>query len=308
MMAPPAEEDATAVAETAAAAPSDARRTVVEDIDDNDESRYTSSSPFHHHHQVLLTPGSLAASMSAPRVPPKDTAHRRLMMMVGGDHQRRKKKKGGGNDDPLRLPWIFLQPPASTAGSFSATSHEDDFESKDKTKKHPHHPHLHETTTRSLVNSKAGVPLLVDQRLRERLERAVAVAEVRGKLPHPHLVDTADTWTRIVLGSFLPVSWQHHLRDSGAFRDLCDLGAASLMAPAMALSSPSSARTFWKLSSHQCRTRIRYGSHHHARQVVDVYLPTTTPSSSETNRNMTSQLQQDRRRMVVFVHGGAWGR
>jgi hypothetical protein len=136
----------------------------------------------------------------------------------------------------------------------------------------------------------------LDDHVRDRLARSRALAALRESLPHPHLDDKADGWTRALLGRAVPAAWQRRLRDSGGFRALCDAGAAAVAAPALALAHPSSAGTFWELTTSEARARISYGPH--PRQVVDVYLP----------RGEGAPRKRRRRRMVAFVHGGAWGR
>jgi acetyl esterase/lipase len=121
------------------------------------------------------------------------------------------------------------------------------------------------------------------------LERLQQVSTVR---PHPHLAagpELGDQATRL-LGVLLPLSWQHSCRDSGTFRSISDsLVTASV--PLLALAHPGAAINFWKLT--QRVQRLHYGPHE--RHVMDVFLP---------EKNLVCGV----RRMIFFVHGGAWGR
>lgn len=110
-------------------------------------------------------------------------------------------------------------------------------------------------------------------------------------------MDSTDEWTRRVLGGTLPVRWQHFLRDSGAFRLITDGLVSALVAPSLAVTAPATVRTFLSLSSNSNMRRIQYGSH--PMQCVDVFLPSTPNSQFDGEM---------KRRMIFFVHGGAWGR
>lgn len=173
--------------------------------------------------------------------------------------------------DPSMLPWVKLP---------MIRTHSQHKELEEESQHHP------------------DVLVIMQQRLRDRL---VMAHKLRGRrfvhLPHPHLADTTDRVTR-VLGGVLPIPWQHSFRDSGAFRCLCDGLVTALVAPGMVLSSsPTTMVKYVRLSKRAIR--VRYGNH--AMQVMDVLLPS---SSSPPNEGMKTK----RRRMVVFVHGGAWGR
>jgi acetyl esterase/lipase len=120
---------------------------------------------------------------------------------------------------------------------------------------------------------------------RETLRRLAA----RGwrSLRHPHLPVVppfGDQVTR-ALGGWLPVTWTNHIRDTGGFRSLCDV-LVTASVPLIGATSPSAAARFGQLTR-LCKRR-QYGPH--PLNFVDLYLPTKSKS-----------------RLVVFIHGGAWG-
>jgi hypothetical protein len=110
------------------------------------------------------------------------------------------------------------------------------------------------------------------------------------------------------IGRNIPVSWQHGFRDSGGFRWLSDSLVTSLAIPLGAVTCPSAARDFVKLS--RDFKQLRYGDHES--QFIDVFLPDENhnydPASDATTTPKTTPKARVRvRGMVFFVHGGAWG-
>jgi acetyl esterase/lipase len=105
---------------------------------------------------------------------------------------------------------------------------------------------------------------------------------------HPHMAEkSADAATRL-LGVWWSVERQNRFRDTGSFRLAAD-GIVTATAPMLALSAPSAVPTFHRLTRHHCQS-IPYGPH--PRQRMDLYLPLD-------GRTV--------RRLIFFVHGGAWG-
>jgi len=113
-------------------------------------------------------------------------------------------------------------------------------------------------------------------------------------IPHPHLDNLPNIGDRItrLLGSVLPLSVQHHLRDNGTFRSVAD-SAVTMGVPVLAASNPSVAKKFLALS--QEKIRWKYGSHD--MQLVDFFLPKGSDGTVTSNP----------RGILFFVHGGAWG-
>ena len=205
----------------------------------------------------LLTVKALAASLSPPRIPPIGSAQRELL------HGR----------DPAWWPWHVETPLDKSPFSVHQTMRS----SRDTNEAYRRESHntLHDRLRDRLRNSHRNA--------------AVASTARTRRLPHPHLAtgtELSDQLTRL-LGVWLPLPWQHHCRDSGLFRTLCD-AIAALASPSVAVASPRCLTTYWNLSSQ--RKSIRYGPH--PMQFVDVYLPHDSAS----------------KRLVFFVHGGAWGR
>lgn len=118
------------------------------------------------------------------------------------------------------------------------------------------------------------------------------------RIPHPHLptsLEWTDKMTR-ALGVTLPTSWLNACRDSGGFRSIADT-LVTVTAPTMAVTNPSLAVQFIKLSKH-CR-QYAYGSHR--MQVVHVFFP-----SEEDYQELGGSVKKPRG-LLFFVHGGAWG-
>lgn len=132
------------------------------------------------------------------------------------------------------------------------------------------------------------------KRLHELLHKSHQTSAQR--LPHPHLStgpELGDQITRF-LGVVLPVHWHNACRDSGSFRFILDT-LVTATAPTMAITSPSVAYQFLKLTANsQC---IRYGSH--PRQYLDLYLPNEQQQQQQQSTEAT--------RLIFFIHGGAWG-
>lgn len=154
----------------------------------------------------------------------------------------------------------------------------------------PYADHHHESTAHSNYNQHSG--------LRERMMHFVYQTSLqRTPMPNPHLAlgpEGADQTTRL-LATILPLSWQHHLRDSGGFRSICD-NLVTLSIPGAAVVNPGAALQFLRLSR-QVQT-LRYGDHES--QFIDVFFPRSHQEGTENNENKLTG-------MLFFVHGGAWG-
>ena len=94
------------------------------------------------------------------------------------------------------------------------------------------------------------------------------------------------------ISRILPLSIQHKLRDNGSFRSIADSLVTSVAIPLGALTCPSAAKDFVRLSKNF--TQLRYGDHES--QFIDVFFPDTESLKTQKARGM-----------VFFVHGGAWG-
>jgi pimeloyl-ACP methyl ester carboxylesterase len=147
----------------------------------------------------------------------------------------------------------------------------------------PYHKSLTDTTSPRL-----------QQRLFRQLRNAYRTAASHA--PHPHLpsaLDTGDVVTR-ALGAWLSVASQNRFRDSGGFRRLVDF-LVVLSAPAIPLSAPSAGWNFLMLTKRV--KKLRYGLN--SLQYIDFFLP-YDPAETFTNTRSA-------RRLIFFVHGGAWG-
>lgn len=134
--------------------------------------------------------------------------------------------------------------------------------------RHHHHQH-HESSVHKLI-----------RRMMHHWEHVPSHA-------HPHMAPTSpDAATRWLRKNVLGKESLNYLRDSGYFRSIidasvsCGISRTAIVHPLLA----------WKhMELTRRRTTLVYGSH--PRQFVDVLVPQhATP-----------------RRLVVFVHGGAWG-
>lgn len=94
------------------------------------------------------------------------------------------------------------------------------------------------------------------------------------------------------MSKIIPLSVQHKMRDNGSFRFIADSLVTSLAIPLGAISCPSAARDFVRLSKNL--TQLRYGDHES--QFIDLFFPDHKTASPPKVRGM-----------VFFVHGGAWG-
>jgi pimeloyl-ACP methyl ester carboxylesterase len=136
--------------------------------------------------------------------------------------------------------------------------------------------------------------------LQQKLRKQFQLHKHRGRngvhQVHPHLLErSADTITRSV-GRFWPVHHQNWFRDSGSFRWLADSLVTITGVPAVALSTKPQhcIIPFWRLS--RMFQKIPYGPHR--LQYIHLY-PT---QHQERSRSIPCS-----RRLIVFVHGGAWG-
>jgi acetyl esterase/lipase len=125
-----------------------------------------------------------------------------------------------------------------------------------------------------------------DTQLRERLSRAHM--SMPNRLPHPHLSPGPEWSDRMIrcLGVFISKQTQNKWRDNGSFQRVAD-GSVLASAPFLAATSPLATFHYWRLSK-RVRTLL-YGDHE--RHTMDIYLPDC----------------KEPKRLVVFVHGGAWG-
>lgn len=112
---------------------------------------------------------------------------------------------------------------------------------------------------------------------------------------HPHLLErSADTLTRS-MGRLWPVHQQNRFRDSGSFRWLADTLVTMTGVPALALSTKPQDCILPFLRLTRICQKIPYGPH--PLQYVHLYPSQPKPSG----------LHAGKRRLIVFVHGGAWG-
>jgi acetyl esterase/lipase len=152
-------------------------------------------------------------------------------------------------------------------------------------------------------------------RLQERLQERRLIEQdllksrpsLQQRQAHPHLPIKPDLSNQLTrwMSLWVPMKFQHAFRDSGGFRSVSD-GLVALMAPSMALSSPKSAMGFLELG--KSMRRVAYGPH--SLQFMDIYQP--VPSSSATAASNETVVANDAShkttdRIIVFVHGGAWG-
>ena len=100
------------------------------------------------------------------------------------------------------------------------------------------------------------------------------------------------------LGRHIPLSSQNRFRDGGGFRWLADTMVTHMGIPLGAVTCPSAARDFLKMSKNF--RQLRYGDHES--QTIDVFLP-----GDENPNHPTTTPASRARGMVFFVHGGAWG-
>jgi acetyl esterase/lipase len=127
--------------------------------------------------------------------------------------------------------------------------------------------------------------------LREALSHLIYSGHNHHYLPHPHVAgpqwgDQVTRW----LGTVLPLSWQHSVRDSGGFRTISDTLVTTSI-PLAAVTHPRVAARFLKLSRRV--QRLQYGDHDY--QFIDVLFPNEDNDVENTNG------------LIFFVHGGAWG-
>lgn len=100
---------------------------------------------------------------------------------------------------------------------------------------------------------------------------------------HPHLPYTSSHFTTRFLSSQWSADSQHNFRDNGSFQAAMDGLVTYITAPPLALLAPSLLMRFLRLPP---TLKLRYGE-----RTVEIFEP------SETTYD----------RVVVFLHGGAWG-
>jgi acetyl esterase/lipase len=239
--------------------------------------------------ESLLTPTSFQMSMTAPRFPPYYTAQRSLLI--------------GRRSHPDKHPYLMeYKPNKNNQRSLRTVP---DFD--------PHHKYLMDHYVFQSKSSKrhhSKVLMGTSQNNSFAVSpyhrnRSIALADDEAASAHPYLPslgpDFSSQLTRF-LGTILPLSWQHNVRDSGGFRWIADsLVRANI--PLAALSHPIAAKQFIVLTR-SCRR---------------LYYDNGSEDSEETNKNETMKFidlflpdhHDERRRrrkgMVFFVHGGAWG-
>ena len=145
----------------------------------------------------------------------------------------------------------------------------------------------HFSSHRALLNGKNPLryaPLSSKQEIHHdtqtHLHRLWSQMNATHYIPHPHLDNLPNIGDRItrLLGSVLPLSVQHHLRDNGTFRSVAD-SAVTMGVPVLAASNPSVAKKFLALS--QEKIRWKYGSHD--MQLVDFFLPKGSDGTVTSN-------------------------
>ena len=100
----------------------------------------------------------------------------------------------------------------------------------------------------------------------------------------------------------LPVSWQHFLRDKGMIKLLSDF-AAITMVPALAITSPKVAlntiKYWWTSSTHFIGVNGKSLPALECHDLRSMKLPVAV--------DVENNLKQKLVRVLLFVHGGAWG-
>lgn len=154
----------------------------------------------------------------------------------------------------------------------------------------PPQPLLTDKALSLSLSAPRAPPLGSDQR--KKLQRSNIECN---RQPHPHLPTSTPFGDRLTrqLGRILPVSWQNTIRDSGVFRWIAD-SLVLTMSPVIAITAPPKT---WSDAVRLTRSmkRISYGEH--PSQSIDLYFPQNESKSSSSPTQ----------RLVVFVHGGAWG-
>ncbi|KAL7556497.1 hypothetical protein ACA910_009060 [Epithemia clementina (nom. ined.)] len=251
---------------------------------------------------ALLTKKALALSLSPPRAPPYGSLHRHVLM--GGRARRRQRYQ-----DARRFSW---------ARHYHVTE-ERHLLHKNNSYKDDNHDSSKQQNSRTSQNeennnseAKSAIPHdTVRQRLVRRLFHHPLPHSSYHDNSHPHL-PLAPEWSDQVtrwLGAWLPLSWQNYLRDSGGFRTLVDGLVAMTAAPLVPVTAPSAAWIFVQRSLRL--QQITYGKH--SLQYIQLLLPkgyhqSHKPHNNKNGAKTASALPPPSlHRLVVFVHGGAWG-
>lgn len=240
-----------------------------------------------HHDENLMTPQALAMSLAPPRVPPHGTLHRNYLCNL--DPVRHSHK----NKNKTILTHHHNAQPNTHNGSYRNISTTISDHERNKRKGHSRR------TLAKVQNHRYGN----HHEIKNIVEKASAKANQHKhlKLPHPHLTiapDSGDAITRW-LGSTLPIGWQHRSRDDGTFRSISD-NAVTMTVPSLAIINPAAMRRFLHLTNPRQKITFKYGSH--KMQYVDLFLPPSSPSESESE-----SANARTKGLVFFVHGGAWG-
>ena len=237
---------------------------------------------------ALLTPKSLALALSPPRAPPYGSWHRDILLTGHNRHHKNIKNNHTNKKHHQGRIRQWLSP-LKWARHYHVTEErvpDQDGPQTNNDEPQPTSPH---------IEARSRVPHdTLRQRLLQRLLQSHSAARSSQSWRHPHLTVVPDRGDQVTrwLGVWLPLSWQRSFRDSGWFRTVCDV-LVTTTAPLVPLAAPRAALTFIQHSNRL--HHLRYGTH--ARQYLHLILPST--SSSDKSRSP--------RRILVFVHGGAWG-
>ena len=281
----------------------------------------------------LMTPKALALSLSPPRVPPFGTIQRALYHhhSTHKNHQQTKRLY-----DKILHHWWW-----SSHYSHIKNGRGNHCDTPDRTchgNDHNGDQHYHvrtidtATTTTTASKSdpkhraKATHPSFRRRFIRERDKDDANASRNQHNIlitnsktdktyhyprQHPYLQQQSnDRITRYLfgLGRLLSLEQQNYLRDAGIFRTIVDTLATTTIPPILLLSNPPSKILLPYIQLKQICQTIPYGPNP-SYQYIHLYpspLPPPPPSTHVAPNHM-SQDPPQQRRLIVFVHGGAWG-
>ena len=239
----------------------------------------------------LLTPKAHAMALSPPRVPPHGSLHRNVLLGGGGNRRRRISQQQQHKQPFAEWPRHYHVTEERYIRHNELDSDNNEKQGEQQQQQSPRRPH---------------------PRFQQRLARSHHEAPLHNRAfgYHPHLPlapEWGDQMTRF-LGVTLPLEFHNSVRDSGAFRTISD-SLITAMAPMMVMAAPSMA---WAFVQNTLRmTTIQYGTH--KSQYIQLYLP-PPPKPTRDQQQQQPPPSPGRppnptppRRMIVFVHGGAWG-
>jgi PGAP1-like protein len=254
----------------------------------------------------LMTPKALALSLSPPRAPPFGTIQRALYHhSTNKNHQQTKHLY-----NQILYDWLHRgnQEWHPLGNNNHRNSH------------HYHVREIHNENTAVPISDrfKAIHPTLQRRLIRKRQQRDENTANAsrhRGDQrptnnqyhfprPHPHLLQKSnDRVSRYLLGlgRLISLKQQNDWRDAGIFRTIVDILATTTIPPVLLLSHPPSKILIPFLRLQQICQTIPYGPNP-SYQYIHLY---TSPQQVPSNN--IHQPSPQPRRLIVFVHGGAWG-